>query len=106
MNTEITSGGKLTLGLGSIPSFFLQEKIPTRRNKIKRAVINLAEIRFITPPYVYSAQFKSQSINILKKITTFIYKIPPNLPFSKGGITPLWQRGVRGDFRGLMSIQF
>jgi hypothetical protein len=26
-------------------------------------------------------------------------KIPPNLPFPKGGNnTPLWQRGVRGDF--------
>jgi len=35
----------------------------------------------------------------------FISKIPPNpayrtgrLPLPKGGITPLWKRGVRGDF--------
>ena len=24
--------------------------------------------------------------------------IPPSLPLQKGGIPPLWQRGVRGDF--------
>jgi hypothetical protein len=29
----------------------------------------------------------------------FIKKIPPNLPFPKGGtISPLWKRGARGDF--------
>ena len=32
-------------------------------------------------------------------------KIPPNLPLQKGGITPLWQRGVRGDFQNAMSFQ-
>jgi hypothetical protein len=26
------------------------------------------------------------------------HKIPPNLPLSKGGITPLRKRGARGDF--------
>src|SRR4030042_4715091 len=53
-------------------------------------------------------------INSLIIITTLICKIPPNLPlpaFSrektpKGGITPLWQRGARGDFLMTMSIQF
>jgi hypothetical protein len=33
-------------------------------------------------------------INSPKIVTTSICKIPPNLPFLKGGITPLWQRGV------------
>jgi hypothetical protein len=40
-------------------------------------------------------------------VTTLIYKIPPTLPLPapgrentpKGGITPLWQRGARGDFK-------
>jgi hypothetical protein len=32
-------------------------------------------------------------------------QIPPALPFAKGGISPLWQRGVRGDFRKDMSFQ-
>ena len=52
-------------------------------------------------------------MNSPKIVTTSICKIPPNLPFSKGGITPLWQsrydsqpRGVGGDFPMLMSIQF
>ena len=26
------------------------------------------------------------------------HKIPPHLPLPKGGITPLWKRGARGDF--------
>jgi hypothetical protein len=26
-------------------------------------------------------------------------QIPPALPLQKGGITPLWQRGARGDFK-------
>ena len=43
--------------------------------------------------------------NNLKIVTTSICKIPPDLPFSKGGITPLWQRGARGDFPMLISIQ-
>jgi DNA-binding transcriptional MerR regulator len=25
-------------------------------------------------------------------------QIPPDLPLTKGGITPLWKRGARGDF--------
>lgn len=25
-------------------------------------------------------------------------QIPPTLPLQKGGISPLWKRGVRGDF--------
>jgi len=29
-------------------------------------------------------------MNSPKIVTTSICKIPPNLPFSKGGITPLW----------------
>jgi hypothetical protein len=33
-----------------------------------------------------------------------ICKIPPDLPLLKGGITPLWQRGVGGDFPMFMSI--
>jgi hypothetical protein len=45
-------------------------------------------------------------INSLKIVTTLIHKIPPNLPFPKGGITPLWQRGARGDFPMRVSIQF
>ena len=32
-------------------------------------------------------------------------QIPPPLPLQKGGITPLWQRGVRGDFQNNMSNQ-
>jgi hypothetical protein len=27
-------------------------------------------------------------------MTILIHKIPPHLPFPKGGITPLWQRGA------------
>jgi hypothetical protein len=46
------------------------------------------------------------NINSLIIITTLIYKIPPNLPFPKEGVTPLWQRGARGDFPVFMSIQF
>ena len=38
-------------------------------------------------------------------MTTLICKIPPNLPLPKGGITPLWQRGARGDLPMLVSIQ-
>jgi hypothetical protein len=30
---------------------------------------------------------------------------PSSLPFTKGGITPLWQRGVRGDLLNNMSSQ-
>ena len=41
-----------------------------------------------------------------KHLKTLICKIPPNLPLLKGGITPLWQRGARGDFLMTMSIQF
>ena len=37
-------------------------------------------------------------INTLIIIKTLFYKIPPHLPFPKGGITPLWQRGAGGDF--------
>jgi hypothetical protein len=48
----------------------------------------------------------AKDINSLKIITTMICKIPPHLPFLKGGITPLWQRGARGDFILFMSIQF
>ena len=29
-------------------------------------------------------------------------QIPPPLPLQKGGITPLWQRGVMGDFQNNM----
>jgi hypothetical protein len=60
-------------------------------------------------------------------MTTLICKIPPNLPLPKGGaavqsrityskagigtlapdgITPLGQRGGRGDFRMTVSVQF
>jgi len=45
-------------------------------------------------------------INSLIVITTLICEIPPYLPFPKGGITPLWQRGARGDFLMTISIQF
>ena len=31
-------------------------------------------------------------------------QIPPSLPLQKGGIAPLWQRGVRGDFLKPMSL--
>ena len=31
----------------------------------------------------------NKTTNNLKIVTTSIYKIPPDLPFSKGGITPL-----------------
>jgi hypothetical protein len=44
-------------------------------------------------------------MNSLIIMTTLIRKIPPHLPFSKGGITPLWQRGARGDFPMSVSIQ-
>src|SRR4030042_3787284 len=40
----------------------------------------------------------SNMINGLIIITALFYKIPPHLPFPKGGKIPLWQRGVRGDF--------
>jgi len=33
-------------------------------------------------------------------------KIPPHLPFPKGGITPLWQRGARGDFLKICLINY
>jgi hypothetical protein len=33
-------------------------------------------------------------------------KIPPHLPFRKGGITPLWQRGARGDFLKICLINY
>jgi hypothetical protein len=54
------------------------------------------------------------TIKSLIIVTTLIYKIPPTLPLPapgrenipKGGITPLWQRGARGDFPTLMSILF
>jgi hypothetical protein len=38
--------------------------------------------------------------------TAFIRKIPPDLPLLKGGITvtPLWQRGVRGDFMEFVPV--
>ena len=39
-------------------------------------------------------------------IKTLICKILPNLPLPKGGITPLWKSGARGDFLMIMSIQF
>ena len=45
-------------------------------------------------------------ISSLRIIGTLICKIPPNLPFPKGGITPLWQRGAREDFLMTVSIQF
>src|SRR4030042_4735335 len=32
-------------------------------------------------------------------------QIPPSLALQKGGISPLWQRGVRGDFQNNMSAQ-
>ena len=32
-------------------------------------------------------------------------QIPPVLPLQKGGIPPLWQRGVGGDFRNHMPSQ-
>ena len=32
-------------------------------------------------------------------------QIPPILPLQKGGISPLWQRGARGDFRNDLSSQ-
>ena len=31
-------------------------------------------------------------------------EIPPNLPLRKGGVTPLWERGDRGDFISLLVI--
>jgi hypothetical protein len=33
----------------------------------------------------------------LKIITTFFRKIPPNLPFPKGGIIPLFSKEGRGE---------
>ncbi len=33
------------------------------------------------------------------------HQIPPHLLLQKGGIPPLWQRGVRGDFHNNMSFQ-
>ena len=33
-------------------------------------------------------------------------QIPAHLPFRKGGISPLWKRGVGGDFLNNMSFQF
>jgi hypothetical protein len=52
-------------------------------------------------------------MNSLIIMTTLIRKIPPHLPLPapgrknipKGGITPLWQRGARGDFPMSVSIQ-
>jgi hypothetical protein len=45
-------------------------------------------------------------INNLKMEMISICKIPTAFPFTKGGITPLWQSGARGDFPMPMSIQF
>jgi hypothetical protein len=53
----------------------------------------------------------SNMINGLIIITALFYKIPPHLPFQKGGTIPLFglrpggQRGARGDFLNI-SIQF
>ena len=33
-------------------------------------------------------------------VTTLIYKIPPTLPFPKGGITPLWPPAQEGLWPG------
>ncbi len=57
---------------------------------------------------------KKLNTNSLIIIATLIDKIPPTLPLPafgrkkipKGGVTPLWQRGARGDFPMSMSIQF
>ena len=39
-------------------------------------------------------------------ITTLISKIPPNLPLSKGRITPLWQKGRGEIFYWLRQFNF
>jgi hypothetical protein len=44
-------------------------------------------------------------INSLKIMTTFFYKIPPNLPFPKGGIIPLFGKEGQGEILRIMSIQ-
>ncbi|OGP75695.1 MAG: hypothetical protein A2V86_15455 [Deltaproteobacteria bacterium RBG_16_49_23] len=40
---------------------------------------------------------KGLFINNLKIEKTSIYKIPPDLPFSKGGIAPLWPPAHRAS---------
>ncbi len=42
-------------------------------------------------------EFRIRDIKGLRIETTIDRKIPPCLPLSKGGITPLWERGARGD---------
>jgi hypothetical protein len=39
--------------------------------------------------------------NILKIVKTSICKIPPTLPFPKGGITPLWPPAHRASLRAM-----
>jgi hypothetical protein len=39
-------------------------------------------------------------------MTTLIYKIPPNLPFLKGGIIPLFGKEGRGEIFRIMQLYF
>jgi hypothetical protein len=39
-------------------------------------------------------------MNSLKIVTALFYKIPPNLPFPKGGIKPLFGKEGEGRFSG------
>ena len=48
----------------------------------------------------------SSVINSLIIITTLFYKIPPHLPFPKGGKIPLFGKEGRGEILLNMSIQF
>jgi hypothetical protein len=67
--------------------------------------VHLAAISLDINPLLHSEPYKLYSctktfqynygvIKSLIIVTTLIYKIPPPLPFPKGGITPLWQRGA------------
>ncbi len=73
--------------------------LPTGRRAGAMKIINP-----LSPPFSKGGLggFGGEGIAITNQsiiITTSIDKIPPTLPFPKGGVTPLWQRGARGDFQ-------
>jgi hypothetical protein len=60
--------------------------------------------------YLKNEQSKDVQANINELTKEFIsmktsdHKIPPTLPFPKGGITLLWKRGARGDFLKIVRL--
>ncbi|CBE69401.1 protein of unknown function [Candidatus Methylomirabilis oxygeniifera] len=50
--------------------------------------------------------FSCQLINYLKIIVSNYRTNPPHLPLPKGGLTPPWKRGARGDFLNRCSFNY